>query len=115
MQISTNKLPEDIRLEAELTIPNGIEFNMDGKIIVWELRGVLVRPLAEMIYEEGVDEFFEEYTDTLATDIQLNGLRRPIVIGLGGIEGNHRIIAAYKSGIQVIPAYVARLGNSVVA
>jgi len=96
-------------LEAELTIPDGLEYNMDGKDIVWVLKKVLVKPLAEKIYDEGLDEFFEEYTDQISEDLRINGLHRPVVIGLGGIEGNHRIIAAYKAGIKKIPAYVARL------
>lgn len=106
-------MPEDIRLEAELTIPDGLEYNLDGKDIIWELRNVRVKPLAEEIYNEDVDEYFEEYTDQLSEDLRINGLHRPVVIGLGGIEGNHRIIAAYKAGIKKIPAYVARLASGV--
>lgn len=76
---------------------------------MWRLQQISVKIFAESIYTEDLDEDFEVYTDLLAEDLRLNGLQRPVVIGLGSIEGHHRIVAAYKAGYKRIHAYVANL------
>lgn len=103
-------LPTDAQEEADNTYDQDFLNNAEGDL-VWDLRSVPVDPLVDEMYENGVDEDYEEVTDELANDIKTNGLQRPIVIGPQGIEGHHRLLAAQKAGLATVPAYVWRIAR----
>lgn len=49
------------------------------------------------------------HTDVLATSIQENGIREPVVLGTDGRvwDGHHRIVIAMRLGIEKVPVVMA--------
>lgn len=107
--VLTEQLPNGIRQEAELTITDEFYWNCEGEL-VWDFRQVFVKRVAEEIIESReYDEEFLNYVEKLSRNIKKNGLKKPVVFGPGGLEGNHRVVACHLAGIKKIPAWVGRV------
>jgi ParB/Sulfiredoxin domain len=102
--VPTESLPPEVQKEAELTIPDDWDINFPGPVM-WRLQDVQVEELLaddDRVY----DEDFQERAEKLAAQIKASGRLVPVVVGPGGVEGNHRARAAEILGMQTVPAWV---------
>jgi GNAT superfamily N-acetyltransferase len=105
----TDQLPEDMRREAEHTIPDDWGNNDGEAEFVWSFRNVPMTRFEEedLLGDYENDAEAMEHINELAADVKRNGFTQPIVLGPGGREGNHRLAVAQLLGLKTIPAIVS--------
>ena len=104
--VATDMLPPDVRSEAEHTIPD--DFYPEGDL-VWKLTDINVDEFCaewDRVNELNWDQKEYRYCEKLGQDMLKNGQQQPLVIGPGGMEGNHRMLAAHIAGIPTLKAWV---------
>ncbi len=107
----THELPLCLQREVELVIPDDYGIHEEDVDFVWKKEYMSVFDLLSFLGEDfDLDYFdvqiFDDCYDLegLMLSIKKEGMKTPVVIGPTGLfEGYHRLLAAYKLGLERIP------------
>lgn len=101
------ELPKQVQDDARASIPDDFEVNVEaGDSLKWHYDVMLKKEIegygSDFIYRFGKEEANGEEMARLISDVEKNGIRQPPVIGPMGLEGNHRVYAAYVLNLPKI-------------